>query len=383
MNNDENIIHTQVAIIGAGPSGLGCAALLKQMGIKDRDLVVLDRGNIGESFLRWPESMKFITPSFPSNGYHQTDLNAITPDTSPAFSANKEHLNGKEYASYLNMVAKHYDIDVQTQTEVEQVISLGPNEGFELNCAEKSIHCQFLIWAGGEFQTPNLSGFVGADLCIHNSQIQNWKSIEQGHHIVIGAYESGVDAAYNLATLGNQITLLDDGGNQEETYDPSRVLSPYTSERLASIADRNSSAYDVKYYDNFEVCSVRQENSEYVVQSRTGKTVRSVHPPVNCTGFNIDLGPVAEFFNYQDNGYPWVNQFDESTAMRNLFLSGPRLFHDPTLLCFIYKFRGRFAAPCSAIAAELDLDTEVLKHYQQAGMLLSDLSCCENQECFC
>ncbi|MGB2427737.1 MAG: NAD(P)-binding domain-containing protein, partial [Alteromonas sp.] len=74
-----NIINTRVMVIGGGPAGLGCAALLKQMGIKDEDMLVVEANTIGSTFDSWPREMKMITPSFPSNGYHQTDLNAITP----------------------------------------------------------------------------------------------------------------------------------------------------------------------------------------------------------------------------------------------------------------------------------------------------------------
>lgn len=39
-----------VIIVGAGPAGLGTAALLKQCGI---DVVVLERGEIGQTFKAW------------------------------------------------------------------------------------------------------------------------------------------------------------------------------------------------------------------------------------------------------------------------------------------------------------------------------------------
>lgn len=371
--------QTKVVIVGAGPAGLGCAALLKQMGIAADDLLVFDAKTIGSSFESWPKEMRMITPSFPSNGYHQTDLNAITPDTSPGFSLGKEHPSGTEYAEYLRSVAQHYDVKVQENTKITNVIPDEENSFLLKTDTGETIHAQYLIWAGGEFAAPRLAPFAGSEHCLHNSQIASWDDCQDEHYAVIGCYESGVDAAYNLATRGKRVTLIDANTDQQDTYDPSRVLSPYTSQRLASMANTEF----VELEQGFQVEQIRATASGYELVSTAGKTLISVGRPINCTGFETHLGPVTGLFDMADDGMPIVNKYDESTLYRNLFLSGPKLVHGNILLCFIYKFRGRFVTPCSIIGAELELDTSILSHYQQAGMLLDDFSCCESQQCYC
>ncbi|WP_087018536.1 NAD(P)/FAD-dependent oxidoreductase [Thaumasiovibrio subtropicus] len=371
--------ETSVVIVGAGPAGLGCAALLKQMGIQDKDMRVFEASTIGSSFEAWPKEMRMITPSFPSNGYHQTDLNAITPDTSPAFSLHKEHPSGVEYAQYLRNVVRHYDINVDEQT---RIVDVAPHsdEGFWLKTATgDAFHCQYLIWATGEYAAPRLNTFKGSELCIHNGRVDSWDNFNDDHYAVIGTYESGVDAAYNLAIRGKRVTLIEAGDDEQATYDPSRVLSPYTSERLASMA--NMDLVDLE--QGFKVIEVRNSGDHFELISETGDLLTSSGQPINCTGFDTYLGPASELFDVNAEGFPQVNTFDESTLHRNLFLAGPKLVHGNNLLCFIYKFRGRFATPCSVIGAELELDTSILRHYQQAGMLLDDFTCCEAQECFC
>ena len=371
--------QTSVVIVGAGPAGLGCAVLLKQMGIKADDMLIVDAKTIGSTFEAWPKEMRMITPSFPSNGYHQTDLNAITPDTSPAFSLGKEHPTGEEYAQYLRSVANHYEVSVQENTKIVSVEPHSQDSFILRSDSGETIHTQYLIWAGGEFSAPKLNGFKGSELCLHNSQINTWDDCQADHYAVIGCYESGVDAAYNLATRGKRVTLVDSGSDQADTYDPSRVLSPYTAERLASMANMDL----VELVQDFKVLEVNTNKDGSQLISTTGDTLYSEGKPINCTGFNTHLGPVSHLFDITEDGYPIVNKFDESTVYRNLFISGPRLVHGNILLCFIYKFRGRFTTPCSIIGAELQLDTSILSHYQQAGMLLSDFSCCEEQQCFC
>lgn len=369
----------QVAIVGAGPAGLGCAALLKQMGINNDDITVFEAGRIGSSFEAWPTAMRMITPSFPSNGYHQTDLNAITPDTSPGFSLGKEHPSGEEYAGYLRSVVEHYEIPVQEHTAIVTVSDDG-DDGFVLETVSAgTVKAQYLIWAAGEYSSPKLNAFQGGELCLHNSQIDAWSDCKDDHYAVIGCYESGVDAAYNLANLGKGVTLVDTGQQQPETYDPSRVLSPYTSERLQRLADNDQ----VTIEQGFRVQLVRKTASGYDLISSDGKILHSQGRPINCTGFDTHLGPVRELFDVSEQGHPILNTYDESTLKRNLFFCGPKMVHGNILLCFIYKFRGRFGKACSIIGSELELDTEILNHYQQAGMLLDDLSCCEEQQCHC
>ena len=207
----------------------------------------------------------------------------------------------------------------------------------------------------------------------------SWSQFHEDEYVVIGCYESGVDAAFNLAQLGKHVTLLDASSDRENTYDPSRVLSPYTAERLSNMANSGL----VELVQDFKVLEVRAIHSGYECISTTGDRVQSSGSPINCTGFITDLGPANSLFSLNENGYPAVNKFDESTLCRNLFLSGPKLVHGDILLCFIYKFRGRFGIPCSVIGEELGLDTSILNHYQQAGMFLGDMSCCEDQNCFC
>ena len=379
ISRDKRLKHTKVVIVGAGPAGLGCAVLLKQMGIETDDMIVIEANTIGSSFDAWPKEMRMITPSFPSNGYHQTDLNAITPDTSPAFSLGIEHPSGAEYAEYLRSVVRHYELAVQENSRVTNITPHSEDSFIVKTETEEAIHTQYLIWAGGEFSAPRIHTFEGSKHCFHNSQVKSWDDCNDEHYAVIGSYESGVDAAFNLAERGKRVTLVDAGQDQQKTYDPSRVLSPYTAERLSSMANNDL----VELEQGFRVMEVRPSESGYELVSTTGDILHSEGKPINCTGFNTHMGPVEDLFDMDENGFPIVNRFDESTRARNLFLSGPKLVHGNILLCFIYKFRGRFGTPCSLIGTELGLDISILRHYQQAGMLLEDFTCCETQQCFC
>ena len=91
-----------------GAAGLGCAVALREFGVDD--IIILDRHEVGASFRRWPQEMRFITPSFTSNAFGLLDLNAIVPGTSPAFTLDREHPSGSAYAEYLDNVVEHYEL---------------------------------------------------------------------------------------------------------------------------------------------------------------------------------------------------------------------------------------------------------------------------------
>ena len=102
------------------------------------------------------------------------------------------------------------------------------------------IRAKFVIWAAGEFQYPRTEGFPGASDCVHNSRVGSWAELAKTRDemVVIGGYESGVDAAVNLANAGCDVTLLASTPFwSKRTLDPSTELAPFTAGRLQAARD--------------------------------------------------------------------------------------------------------------------------------------------------
>ncbi|MEO0827544.1 MAG: NAD(P)/FAD-dependent oxidoreductase [Cyanobacteria bacterium J06642_9] len=363
-----------VVIVGAGAAGIGCGVVLKELGIEH--FTILDRHQVGASFSRWPEEMSFITPSFPSHGFGLLDLNAVTLKTSPAIAFRQEHISGKQYALYLQTVAKHFELPIRTEVDVKDVKSLSQG-GFQLHTSVGDIHTEFVIWAAGEYQYPKLNPFPGAEHCMHNAQIRSWADLKGDKFIIIGGYESGIDAATNLVALGKKVGVLDRYGAWADLdTDPSVSLSPYTLQRLAYVyrTGRLDMVSDVTIEE------VKPIRGGYAVYSEDRKWT-TAHPPILCTGFDTSLKQIASLFDWS-KGYAALTENDESTLTPGLFVAGPSVRHGDLIFCFIYKFRQRFAVVANAIASRLQLDTSPLEQYRQSGLFLDDLSCCSN-DCVC
>jgi len=364
-----------VIIVGAGAAGVGVAVVLKQF---DIDFVIVEKEDVGASFKKWPEETQFISPSFTGNFFKMPDLNAITPETSPAFNLLTEHPMGDEYQAYLKSIVDHYKLNVDTGVTVESVKKTKGN--FVVVTDKEEYQCQFLIWAAGEYQYPDRGAFKGADLCTHYSEISSFEKIKTPDRIVIGAYESGCDAAINLCKEGTKVTLLDRSNNFElVNSDSSYSLSPFTRDRL------NDEDISFDYNPDCGVKKVRFEKGQYIVDTVNKKQFSSAYKPINCTGFTSSLALVESLF--EDNeGYPLLNNFDESTKTKNLFLVGPQVKHGGALFCFIYKYRQRFAIVAERIAVRKKIDRslikEIVQNYKDINFYLKDLSCCDG-DCVC
>jgi len=372
-------VRHDVIIVGAGAAGVGMGATLKDFGI--HDFKILDRHEVGASFARWPAEMRLITPSFNTTPFGILDLNAVTLDTSVANFLGEEHPLGKDYAHYLRKLVQEMQIPIAGGWDVTEVDERAP-EGFRLTGPRGDVDCRFLIWAAGEFQYPNLNPFPGAELCQHNGLISSYRDLEGEDFLVIGAFESGVDAAVHLAESGKAVTLLcNDVELALSDQDPSRSLSPFTRQRLLA-AQKNHKNLHIRY--ECQVKEVKQNGNQYMVLAANGQEFSSMAPPVLAIGFRGGTGPVEHLFDFRDDGHFQLSEVDESTYAEGLFLSGPLVRHDYHIFCYIYKYRQRFAVIAETLAQRLDIPVsdELLELYDRNQMRLHDLSCC-GQECVC
>jgi putative flavoprotein involved in K+ transport len=373
----------EVIIVGAGPAGIGCAVALKACGIEVR---VLDGAGVGAAFAAWPRQMRMITPSFHSNAFGAVDLNAVTPETSPADFLRTQHPDGPEYARYLTALAHHYELDVDAPARVERVRPLPGQGGFELETTGGPRRARFVIWAAGEFATPDDGGIAGAaEFCRHNSRVADWDEVaaEGSHFAVVGGYESGIDAAVNLMERGREVAVLSRGEPwAKDDPDPSRSLSPRTRDRLRQAL--LEAPGQVRFFKNANICEVRRSGAGYELLDDEGTPFACPTRPILCTGFQsaLEAGPVRGLWERRD-GWPLVSEAaDESTLHPGLFYSGPSLRHRGMLFCFVYKFRARFGVIARAIAERLGREwEEPLAMWRERGFLMEDLSCCADCQC--
>lgn len=373
MSDKANENCYDVVVIGAGAAGVGVSVALKHAGIEN--FVVLERESVGASFAAWPAETRFITPSFASNSIGMLDLNSIAIGVSPAFSLEVEHPTGEEYASHLRGVAQFFELPVREQVDVLRVTKVG--DDFRVDTRDETLRAKHVIWAAGEFQYPRLTGFSGSEFCRHTATVPCYEDLQGEEFIIIGGYESGIDAAYHLSYSDKRIQLFDTGCPwKDESSDPSLALSTYSLERMREEWFEKQ----VELFAHTPVGSVLQVDGGYKVKAIDGRVFNTANPPLLAGGFDGSHKLVADLFEQREDGFPVLSEHDESTVASGLFLCGPAVRHENHVFCFIYKYRQRFAVVAKAIANSLGLSAEELENYRKWGMYLDDLSCC-GEEC--
>ena len=371
-----------VVIVGAGAAGIGMASMLKDFGIEK--MLVLEKDKVGSTFDKWPEEMRFITPSFTTNFWGHIDINSVVAGTSPAFSLDTEHPTGKQYANYLRLISEHFELPIRENTNVEKITR--SDDDFNVHIknlgGNEIVESRFLIWAAGEFQYPNTDSFSGSELCLHNSQVETWEQIKGDEVYIIGGNESGIDAAIHLSRLGKKVAVLEGSRDwSEKVTDPSANLSPYTLDRLSEEMTNER----ISLLGKTKVKDVKLENDNYLinVEDEKSSTYQTQVPPILATGFESSLVMVKDLFDWDESkSYVLLNEHDESRKTPGLFLVGPQVRHENLILCFIYKYRQRFGVVANAIGGRLGLDTEFLEQYRNQGLYLDDLGAC-GEECPC
>lgn len=128
-----------VLVVGAGQAGLGTAYRLQRLGV--RDLLVVDAGEVGQSWLdRW-DSLQLFTPR------RFSQLPGLRFPSGPTPTPSRE-----EIAGYLRDYARRWGLPVREQTPVRRLTRDG-----DLFCAETPaglVRARQVVVASGAFRRP-------------------------------------------------------------------------------------------------------------------------------------------------------------------------------------------------------------------------------------
>lgn len=175
-------------VIGGGQAGLAMGYYLSK---QKRDFVILDaHDRAGDSWRRRWDSLRLFTP---------TGFNNLPGMPFPKF---RNHFPTKdEMADYLESYVARFEIPMLFNTRVEEVIR--DDEYYLIAASALHLKASHVIVATGAHPTPHVPAFASqldpAINQLHSAAYRNLGQLRDGTVLVVGAGNSGVEIALDLA----------------------------------------------------------------------------------------------------------------------------------------------------------------------------------------
>lgn len=193
---DGGPVRADVAVIGAGPTGLACAIEAQKVGAS---VVVIDKGCLVNSLYNYPTGMLFFTTP------ELLEIGDI-----PFPSAHQKPTR-EEALSYYRRVADHYKLNVQQYQRV--LVIDGENNKFRVTAIDpnETVHeykVRKVIVATGYYDLPNLMNIPGEDL----PKVMHYYKEPHPYYncdvLVVGGRNSSAISALDLWRHGARVTLV-------------------------------------------------------------------------------------------------------------------------------------------------------------------------------
>jgi thioredoxin reductase (NADPH) len=190
-----------IAIVGAGPTGLATAIEAHRRGLK---YVVLDKGCITNSILGFPSHMVFFT----------------TPELleigGMPLVSEREKPSRNEALKYYRKVVQAFGLKVHQYEEVQRIRQASAHQ-FELQTSLGSYAANNVVLATGYYDNPNLLGIPGEDLPHVSHYYTEPYSFYDRDVVIIGGRNSAAEAALDLFRGGARVTLVHRGAEMGST----------------------------------------------------------------------------------------------------------------------------------------------------------------------
>ena len=184
--------HVDVLVIGAGQAGLAVGWHLRELGI--RSFLLLDAGReVGHVWRdRW-DSLRLFTPA-------EYDGLPGLPFPAPAGT----YPTKDQVADYLRGYAAAFELPVRLNTRVTRLTRTG--DTFAAHTSTGTVTARQVVIATGPFQTPVIPATarnMAADVVqVHSASYDNPNQLPDGPVLVVGAGNSGLQIAAELAASG-------------------------------------------------------------------------------------------------------------------------------------------------------------------------------------
>jgi len=325
------VTECDVAIIGAGPTGLACGIELKRRGVT---ALLLDKGCLCNSLYNYPTNMVFFTtPELLEIG----DLPMIS------FADKPTRIEGLKY---YRRVAEHYKIDVRQYEPVGRIT--GDIDDFHVHSVDRYGHAheykvRRVILATGFYDLPNPLGCPGEELPKVTHYYKEPHPYWNTDVAVVGAKNSAAIAALELFWTGARVTLIHRGP----------AISNSVKYWIKPNIENRIKAGEVKAYFNSSVTAIRA--AEIDIATPAGPVTIANDFVLAMSGYRPDLPFLASMgiALQPDTQKPVTDPVTLESVRRGIYLAGVIVAGMHTNEIFIENGRFHGKQIAEAIAAEI------------------------------
>jgi thioredoxin reductase (NADPH) len=315
-----------VAVIGAGPTGLACGIELKRRGV---GAVLFDKGCVVNSIYNYPTHMSFFTtPELLEIG----DIPMTSLGEKPTRA---------EALKYYRRVADHYHLEIRQYEKVERIT--GCDGAFELMTSRGSYAARKIIIASGYYDRPNFLAVPGEEL---DKVLHYYREPHPYYNhdvVVVGGKNSAAIATLELHWTGARVTLVHRGAGLSDSV--KYWIKPNLENRIKSgeiAAYFNSRVIEILP----DFVRIQTPGSEVALKNDFVVAMTGYHPDLEFLGF---LGIRLD----AETGRPWTDPETLESARPGVYLAGVVVAGVHTNEIFIENGRFHGARIASAIAAQM------------------------------
>jgi thioredoxin reductase (NADPH) len=185
-----------IAVIGAGPCGIGVGIAAKQGGLS---CTLLDKSCVAGSIGGYPAFMTFFSTA------ERLEIGGVP------FTVAGDKPVRREALRYYQRLVDHFDLDVRQYHEVERVETT--DAGFRVHARSHTglalrLDASNVVVASGYFDHPNRLGVPGEDLPRVSHGYREGYPFFRQNVMIVGGGNSAVDAALELYRWNANVTLV-------------------------------------------------------------------------------------------------------------------------------------------------------------------------------
>ena len=286
--------HYDIIIIGAGPIGMACAIEAQKANLS---YLIIEKGPLVNSLFNYPVFMTFFSTS------QKLEIGGV-----PFVTINPKP-NRNEAVEYYRRVAEKFDLNINLFETVKQVVK---NENlFEVNTSKTNYTAGNVIVATGFYDVPLLMNIPGENLPKVTHYYKDPHLYAFQNVVVVGANNSGVDAALETYRKGANVTMVIRSGE----------LGPHVKYWVRPDIENRIKEEAITAHFHSELLEIRENE----VDIKTPDGIKTIPNDfvIAMTGYQPDFSMLRKFgIDLPESLCPVYNEETMETNVKGLYLAG-------------------------------------------------------------